>query len=287
MEILDLKIINCMAIKKYRPYTPSRRHMTTVDSSGLAKKKPEKAMVSGFRRAYGRSRGRISVRHKGAGAKRLYRFVDFHMEKHNVPARIEALEYDPNRSAFIALLLYRDGERRYMIAPHGIRAGDEIIASEKAPLRPGNRLPLREIPVGTFVYNIELLPNTKATLVRSAGSTAQVLAHEGIYVHLLMPSKEIRRIHSACWASIGAASNPDHATAVIGKAGRNRRKGVRPTVRGSAMNPVDHPHGGGEGRTGIGLKHPKTPWGKIARGVKTRRKKKISTRFIVRRRIKK
>lgn len=276
-----------MPIKRYRPYTQSRRHMTTVDFSALTRKKPEKALVSGFKRAYGRSRGRISVRHKGAGAKRRYRFVDFRMEKREVLARIEALEYDPNRSAFIALALYRDGERRYIVAPHGVQIGDEIIASEKAPLRPGNRLPLRAVPVGTFVYNVELLPNTKATLVRSAGSTAQVLAQEGTYSHLLMPSKEIRKIHSFCWASIGAVSNPDHGIAVTGKAGLNRRRGIRPTVRGSAMNPVDHPHGGGEGRTGIGLKHPKTPWGKPARGVKTRRKKKVSTRFIVRRRIKK
>lgn len=257
-----------MPIKTYHPYTHSRRHMQTADFSALARKEPEKALTRGGKRAVGRSRGRISVRHKGGGAKRLLRAVDFRLEKRNVPARVEALEYDPNRSAWIALVCYRDGERRYMVAPDGLKPGDEIITSQDAPLTPGNRLPLGNIPVGTFVYNLELLPNTKATLVRSAGSTAQVLAHEGAYTHVALPSKEVRKIHSRGWASVGAVSNPEHGAITIGKAGRVRHQGVRPTVRGSAMNPVDHPHGGGEGRTGIGLKRPKTPWGKPARGVK-------------------
>lgn len=261
--------------------------MTTADFSVLTRKKPLKSLVSGFQRHVGRSRGRISVRHKGAGVKRRYRLVDFRFDKRNIPARIESLEYDPNRSAYLMLLKYRDGERRYAVAPQGVRVGDEVVTHESAPLKPGNRLPLKNIPVGTFVYNIELIPNTKAVLIRSAGVGAQVLAQEGNYAHLLMPSKEIRKVHANAWASVGMVSNPDHDTIVIGKAGRARRMGIRPSVRGTAMNPVDHPHGGGEGRTGVGLKHPKTPWGKPAHGVKTRRRKKISSRFIVRRRIKK
>jgi large subunit ribosomal protein L2 len=276
-----------MAIRNYKPTTPSRRHMTVVDYSVLTKSKPEKSLVYGFKRKAGRTKKGISVRHKGGGAKRLYRLVDFRRAKLNVPGKVVSLEYDPNRSAFIALIKYNDGDKHYILAPHGLKVGQEIITSEKAPLEIGNRMFLENIPVGFQVYNIEYEPGKGGQLVRSAGSAAQVMAQEGRWTHIKLPSGEVRKFSARAWATIGALSNPEYNTVVIGKAGRARKMGRRPSVRGSAMNPVDHPHGGGEGRSGIGLKRPKTPWGKPAHGVKTRKKGKLSDRFIIQRRKKK
>ncbi len=246
---------------------------------------PYKPLTRGRHRAVGRnSDGRITTRHKGAGVKRLWREVDFRYDKKGVPARVETLEYDPNRTAFIALLAYTDGEKRYVLAPEGLSVGAKVITDENAPMETGNRTMLGKIPVGTAVYNVELEPNRGAALARSAGNKAVVLAQEEKTTHMELPSKEIRRISSRAWASIGSLSNAEQRYMVIGNAGRNRRRGVRPTVRGSAMNPVDHPHGGGEGRTLIGRRRgPATPWGKPARGVKTRGKKQ-SDKFILRRR---
>lgn len=271
-------------MKKYAPTSPGRRQAELFDTSVLAPKEPEKHLTAGFRRAVGRSSsGRISVRHKGGGAKRLYRMIDFRHDKKNVPAVVEAIEYDPNRTSFIALLRYADGERRYVLAPHGWRAGSQFVASEKAPIAVGNRLPLAAIPVGTFVFNVELTPGRGAQLVRSAGAGAQVVAVEGPYAQLKLPSGEIRKVRADGWATIGSLSNPEWSLMSVGKAGRNRLRGIRPTVRGSAMNPREHPHGGGEGRQPRGTKKPKTMWGKVTGGVKTRKKKR-SDQFILQRR---
>lgn len=275
-------------MKKYKPTTPSRRQMTTKDFSGLTKKKPERKLLKPLKKRAGRNRaGRITVRHKGGGAKRLYRIIEFGQEKLDVKAKVIALEYDPNRTAFLALLEYPDKERKYIIAPHDLKVGTEIIFSEKAPLVVGNRMKLKNILVGTIVHNIELEPGRGGKIVRGAGTGATVLAHENKFCHLKMPSTEIRKISGECFASIGEVSCPEHRFVNIGKAGRSRHKGIRPTVRGSAMGVHDHPHGGGEGRAPIGLKHPKTPWGKPARGVKTRKKRKKSNKFIIKRRKKK
>lgn len=274
-------------MKKYPPTSPARRQAEFIDwKRALTQKKPEKSLTSGWKRAVGRNvRGRITVRHKGGGAKRLWREVDFRHDKTGIPARIESIEYDPNRSSFIALLCYGDGERRYVLAPQGLAVGREVIFSQDAPLEIGNRMPLSQIPVGTQVYNVELEPGQGAKIVRSAGSAATVLAQEGVYTHLELPSKEIRRVRSENWASLGALSNPERRFINWGKAGRSRHRGIRPTVRGSAMNPVDHPHGGGEGRALIGRRRgPATPWGKPARGVKTRKRWKRSDKFILQRR---
>ena len=261
--------------------------MTKVESSQFTKKKPEKGLLSVIKKRGGRNlKGRITIRHRGGGAKRMYRHTDFGQEKIDISAKIIALEYDPNRSAFIALLEYQDKEKRYILAPQGLKVGDEIIISEKAELKPGNRMKLKNIPVGTLVYNIELELNKGGVIVKGAGTTAKVLAQEGKYSHLVLPSSEIRKVSKECFASIGMVSNPEHRYVTIGKAGRTRHKGKRPHVRGTAMNPVDHAHGGGEGRTGIGMKHPKTPWGKPALGVKTR-KKKWTDKLIIKRRKKK
>jgi large subunit ribosomal protein L2 len=276
-----------MALKSYNPVTPGSRQTKTVDYSLLSKKKPEKGLTSGFKRQVGRSHGQISVRHKGGGAKRLYREIDFKFDKRNVPGRVLSMEYDPNRSGFIALVQYQDGEKRYLLAPQEVKVGNEIITAESAPLKPGNRVLLGNIPVGFLVYNLEFEPNKGAQLVRSAGSFAKVMAHDQGYASVELPSGEVRKFSDSSWASIGSVSNPEYNTRVIGKAGRSRWMGIRPSVRGSAMNPVDHPHGGGEGRTGIGLKHPKTPWGKPALGVKTRNRTKQSNFFIIQRRKKK
>lgn len=271
-------------MKKYKPTTPGRRQMTKDDMSVLTKKEPEKKLLIRLPTRAGRARGRITVRHRGGGVKRLYRIIDFGQEKMNIPSKVVALEYDPYRTAFIMLLEYQDGDKRYRIAPQGIKIGDEIICAEKAELKPGNRMKLKNIPVGTQVYEVELQPGRKGQLVRSAGTAARVLAQEGKYTHLEMPSKEIHKVLGECFASIGAVSRPEHIFRVIGKAGIVRRKGRRPTVRGTAMNPVDHPHGGGEGRTPRGLKYPKTPWGKPALGVKTRRRKWTDKYILQRRR---
>jgi large subunit ribosomal protein L2 len=273
-------------MKTYKPTTPSRRGMTGIDFSQLTKKGPEKSLLKYVRRSVGRSAstGRITTRHKGGGVKKLYRVIEFSQTKINAPAKVIALEYDPNRTAFIALIEYKNKERQYIIAPQDLKVGQEIIFSESGPLTPGNRIKLKNIPVGTAVYNIELEPGKGGIIVRSAGSSAQVLAHDGDYTNLKMPSTEIRKFKGECFASIGMVSNPENRFYRVGKAGKNRHKGIRPTVRGSAMNPVDHPHGGGEGRQPIGLKYPKTPWGKHALGVKTRNRKKWSSKLIIQRR---
>lgn len=277
-------------MKNYRPTTPSRRQTLTIEyRKVLTTGKPEKSLTYGRKRAVGRnSAGRITTRHKGSGNKRLYREVDFRYDKMSVPARIASIEYDPNRTGFIGLAVFIDGEKRYLLLPQGVKVGDKVVTSADADLKPGNRLPLRKIPVGSFVYNIEVKPGSGAKLVRSAGSFAQVLASDGGYTLIKMPSTEVRKISENCWASLGAVSNEEQKLANLGKAGRSRWLGIRPTVRGSAQNPVDHPHGGGEGRQGIGLRRgPKTPWGKLAYGVKTRRAKKYSNLFRVSRRAKK
>lgn len=261
--------------------------MTTVTYRGvLSKSRPEKSLTSGFRRGSGRNaQGRITMRHKGGGHKRRFRDVDFIFEKFDIPARVASIEYDPNRSGFIALVVYRDGEKRYILAPKSVVVGREIIVSEKAALLPGNRLPLKHIPVGTFVYNIEVKYRGGAKLVRSAGNYAEVIAHDAGYANIKLPSTEVRRIPENAWASIGEVSNEEHHLENIGKAGRSRWKGIRPTVRGSAMNPVDHPYGGGEGRQGRGTRYPKTIWGKhVDKGQRSRRPKKYSNRLIVSRR---
>ncbi len=277
-------------MRKYKPTSPARRQMEVIDwrAVALTKNQPEKSLTRGFRRAVGRNAyGRITTRHKGGGVKRLWREVDFRYDKIDIPARVESVEYDPNRTSLVALILYRDGERRYVLVPQGVGVGREVMTSENAPLEIGNRLPLKKIPVGTAVYNIEIERGGGAKLVRSAGLSALVLAKEHEYTHIRLPSKEVRMLRSDNWASIGSLSRPEHRFMTIGKAGRGRHMGVRPTVRGSAMNPVDHPHGGGEGRALIGRRRgPATPWGKPARGVKTRKKRKKSDRFILSRRLK-
>src|SRR3989344_698080 len=272
-------------MKIYKPTTPSRRGMTGIDFSQLSKKRPEKCLLKYIKRSVGRgSSGRITVRHKGGGVKKLYRMIEFSQTRMDSPAKVVALEYDPNITAFIALIEYGDGLKQYIIAPHGLTVGQEIIFSEAAPLIIGNRMKLKNVPVGTTVYNIELEPGRGGKIVRSAGSSAQVLAYDENYVNLKMPSTEIRKFNHECFASIGTVSNPENRFYRVGKAGKSRLKGRRPHVRGSAMNPVDHPHGGGEGRQPIGLKHPKTPWGKPALGVKTRGRKKWSSKLIISRR---
>ena len=251
----------------------------------LTKKKPEKGLLLPLKKRAGRARsGKITIRHRGGGVKRLYRILDFGEEKLGIPAKVIALEYDPNRSAFIALLQYQDGEKRYRLAPKDLKIGDEIVASDKAEIKIGNRIKLKNIPVGTQIFNIELEPGKGGKLAKGAGTSAKVLAQEGKLTHLEMPSSEIRRIPQECFATIGQVSHAEHRFERIGKAGRTRLKGRRPVVRGTAMNPCDHPHGGGEGRSPIGLKYPKTPWGKPALGVKTRKKRKWTDKFIIKRR---
>ena len=272
-------------MKTYKPTTPARRGMTGIDFSQFSKKAPEKTLLKYVKRNVGRgSSGRITTRHKGGGVKKLYRIIEFSQTKINSPAKVIALEYDPNRTAFIALIEYADKIKQYIMAPQDLKIGQEVVFSELAPLISGNRMKLKNIPVGTNVYNIELNPGQGGKTVRSAGSSAQVLAHDGDYTNLKMPSTEIRRFSGECYASIGMVSNPENRFYRIGKAGKSRLKGSRPHVRGSVMNPVDHPHGGGEGRQPIGLKYPKTPWGRHASGVKTRNVKKWSNKLIISRR---
>ncbi len=263
--------------------------MTGIDYRNiLTRAEPEKNLTRGFRRPMGRnSAGRITTRHKGGGSRRLYREIDFKYDKYDISAVIKSIEYDPNRSGFIALVVYADGEKRYILAHNNIKVGEKIITSEKAEVKNGNRLPLGKIPVGSFIYNIEVKPRGGAALGRSAGSYIEVLAHDQGYALLKMPSGEVRKVSEKAWANIGQVSNEEHKLVVIGKAGRSRWMGIRPTVRGSAMNPCDHPFGGGEGRQGAGMKRPKNKWGKGIRGVKTRKRKKYSNIFIVNRRIKK
>lgn len=273
-------------MKIYKPTTPARRGMTGIDFSLLTRKRAEKSLVINWRRSNGRSKasGRITVRHKGGGVKKLYRVIEFAQTKMDAPAKVIALEYDPNRTGFIALIEYADTTRQYIITPQDLKVGDSVIFAETAPLTPGNRMKLKNVPVGTNVYNVELDPGKGGKMVRSAGSTAQVLAQEHGYTNLKMPSSEVRRVLGECFATIGMVSNQENRYYRVGKAGKSRLKGRRPHVRGSAMNPVDHPHGGGEGRQPIGLKHPKTPWGLPALGVKTRNRKKWTSKFIISRR---
>ncbi|MBX6378091.1 MAG: 50S ribosomal protein L2 [Clostridia bacterium] len=273
-----------MGIKKFKPTTPGRRQMTVLDFKELTRREPEKSLLRPLRKRAGRNVwGRITVRHRGGGHKRMYRLIDFRRDKDGVPARVAAIEYDPNRTSHIALLHYADGEKRYILAPQGLTAGDRVESGPEADIRPGNALPLRRIPVGTVIHNIELKPGKGGQLVRAAGTSAQLLAKEGDYAHVRLPSGEVRLIHLECRATVGAVGNADHENVRLGKAGRSRWLGRRPAVRGSAMNPVDHPHGGGEGKAPIG-RHPVTPWGKPALGKKTRKKGKPSDRFIVKRR---
>jgi large subunit ribosomal protein L2 len=274
-------------MKKYKPTTASRRHMSTVTYRGvLSGDKPHKPLVKGKKRSVGRNNaGRITTRHKGGGHKRLQRDIDFTYNKKNIIARVETIEYDPNRSGFIALVCYRDGERRYILAPQSVVVGDEFVVSEDAEVKVGNRMPLGKIPAGTFVYNVELKPGAGARLARSAGSFLEVVANDEGYTQVKMPSGEIRKIIATAWASIGEVSNQEHKLVTIGKAGRSRWMGKRPTVRGTAMNPVDHPHGGGEGRQGRGRRRATSKWGKeTGKGHKTRRAKKYSNNLIVSRR---
>jgi len=274
-------------MKTYKPVTKSSRGKTTIEyRKYLSGTRPLKALTKGKRQSGGRnSFGRITMRHKGGGHKKAYRFVDFAYDKKNIPAKVASIEYDPYRSAFIGLAIYADGEKRYVVVPRTLAVGDTFIVSEDAPVKVGNRLPLSKIPVGTFVYNIELKPGAGARLARAAGNYCEIVAQDAGYTHIKLPSTEVRRILGTSWASVGEASNEEHRLVNIGKAGRSRWMGVRPTVRGSAMNPVDHPHGGGEGRAGRGSRRQRTLWGKPAgKGQKTRRPKKYSNVFIVSRR---
>lgn len=275
-------------MKLLKPTTPGQRQRSIADYSMLTKKEPEKSLTFGRKRRMGRSKqGRITTRHKGGGNKKLFREIDFKQNKIDIPGTIIALEYDPNRSAFISLIRYHDGEKRYTLAVKNMKVGDAVITSQTAPLTDGSRMPLGKIPVGFFVHNVEMQPGKGGQIVRSAGSSAKIMAHEGKYTNVQMPSSEVRRILSSCLATIGVLSNPEHNLISYGKAGASRWRGIRPTVRGSAMNPVDHPHGGGEGAQPIGLPYPKTPWGKHALGKKTRRKHHATNKFIVSRRVKK
>ena len=274
-------------MKSYKPTSPSRRQMSHVTYRGTFNAdEPEKSLTKGFHRSVGRNnQGRITMRHKGAGHKRLFREVDFFYNKKDVPAKIATIEYDPNRSGFISLLNYADGEKRYALLPKSLKVGDTVLVSEKAELRAGNRLPLRNIPVGTFIYNVEVKPGAGGSLARAAGNYAEVVAQEGGYTQVKLPSTEVRKIKDSAWASIGEVSNEENRLQNYGKAGRSRWKGIRPTVRGTAMNPVDHPYGGGEGRQGRGTRRAKTRWGKpVGKGQKSRRSKKYSNSMIVSRR---
>jgi len=275
-----------MAVKKYKPVTPGTRNMTGHTFEEITKSKPERSLIvplhkSGGRNAY----GRITVRHRGGGHRRFIRIVDFKRDKRDIPAKVAAIEYDPNRTARLALLNYADGEKRYIVAPVDLKVGDTVMAGAKAEIRSGNALPIANIPVGTLIHNIEFNEGRGGQLVRSAGGAAQLLAKEGDFAQIRMPSGEVRLIRQACYATIGQIGNLDHGNVKLGKAGRKRHKGIRPTVRGSAMSPRDHPHGGGEGRQPIGLPGPKSPWGKPTLGYKTRRNKKTD-QYIVRRRSK-
>lgn len=275
-----------MAIKKFKPTSPGRRTMTVSAFEEITTNKPEKSLLEPLKRSGGRNaKGRLTVRHRGGGHKRMFRIIDFKRDKDGIPAKVATIEYDPNRTANIALLNYADGEKRYMVAPAGLKVGDTVVSGPKADIKVGNTLPLRNIPVGTVIHNLEMKPGKGAQMVRSAGTSAQLMAKEGNYAHIRMPSGEVRLVHIDCKATIGQVGNLDHENITIGKAGRTRWLGIRPTVRGVVMNPVDHPHGGGEGRSPIGRKNPVTPWGKPAIGGKTR-KRKPSDKMIVKKRTK-
>ncbi len=274
-----------MGIKTFNPYTPSRRHMTVVERTEITAKTPERSLTVPLKKHAGRNaQGKITVRHRGGGSRRKYRIIDFKRNKDGVPAIVKTIEYDPNRSANIALVSYLDGQKAYIIAPEGLQVGQRIMNGPDAEIAVGNALPLQNIPVGTQLHNIELHPGKGGQFVRAAGNSAQLMAKEGKYATLRLPSGEMRMVPVVCRATIGVVGNGEHALVNIGKAGRKRHMGIRPTVRGSAMNPNDHPHGGGEGKTGIGRPGPCTPWGKPALGYKTRKKRKPSDKMIIRRR---
>ncbi|HHX20383.1 MAG TPA: 50S ribosomal protein L2 [Clostridiales bacterium] len=274
-----------MAIRVYKPTSPGRRLMSVLSFEEVTQKASVKSLLAPNKKHAGRNKqGKITVRHKGGGHKTKYRLIDFKRNKLNVPAKVAGIEYDPNRSAFIALLHYLDGEKRYILAPLGLKVGDMVVAGEDADIIPGNALPIANIPVGTLIHNIELRPGSGGQLVRSAGTYAQLMAKEDSYAQVRLPSGEVRRVPINGYATIGTVGNTDHENVRIGKAGRSRNMGIRPTVRGSVMNPVDHPHGGGEGKSPIGMPSPVTPWGKPALGLKTRKRKKYSNRLIVKRR---
>jgi len=275
-----------MAVKKYKPTTPGQRGMTGYTFEEITKSTPERSLIIHPRNYGGRdTTGRVSVRHRGGGNRRYIRIIDFKRDKHDIPAKVAAIEYDPNRTARLALLFYADGEKRYIIAPLGINVGDTLFSGPQAEIRPGNCLPLANIPVGTLVHNLELKEGKGGQLVRAAGGAAQLLAKEGDFAQVRLPSGEVRLVRQACYATIGQVGNLDHSNVKLGKAGRKRHMGIRPTVRGSAMTPRDHPHGGGEGRQPIGMPGPKSPWGRPTRGYKTRRNKRTD-QYIVRRRSK-
>ena len=277
-----------MAIKRYKPYTPSRRHMTSSDFGEITKTEPEKSLVTHIKKHSGRNnQGKITVRHHGGGGKKKYRIIDFKRNKDGVPAKVIAIEYDPNRTANIALLSYLDGEKRYIIAPNGLKVGSKLMSGPDAEIVVGNALAMKDMPVGTQIHNIEMKPGAGGQLVRSAGNSAQLMAKEGKYATVRLPSGEMRFLPIGCKATVGQVGNIDHELITIGKAGRKRHMGIRPTVRGSVMNPNDHPHGGGEGKAPIGRSGPSTPWGKPALGYKTRKKNKASNKYIVRSRNKK
>jgi len=276
-----------MGVKKFKPVTPGQRGMTGYTFEEITKSTPERALVRSLQKSGGRNMyGRVTVRHRGGGNRRLMRIVDYKREKHGIPARVAAIEYDPNRTARLALLFYVDGEKRYIIAPLDVRVGDTLVSGPQAEVRPGNCLPISNIPVGTLVHNVELKQGRGGQLVRAAGGAAQLLAKEGDYAQVRMPSGEVRLVRQECYATIGQVGNLDHSNIKLGKAGRKRHMGIRPTVRGTAMSPRDHPHGGGEGRQPIGMPSPKSPWGKPTLGYKTRRNKKTD-QYIIRRRGKK
>ena len=272
-----------MAVKRYKPTSPGRRFLTVATFEEITKKEPEKSLLAPLKKRAGRNvYGRVTVRHRGGGHKRKYRIIDFKRDKENIPAKVAGIEYDPNRPAYIALLNYADGEKRYILSPLGLRVGQTVMSGPEAEIRPGNAMRLRHIPVGTFVHNIELKEGAGGQLARAAGTAAQLVAKEGRFAHLRLPSGEVRLVSLDCRATIGQLGNIEHENITIGKAGRSRWLGRRPTVRGSAMNPVDHPHGGGEGKAPIGRKSPVTPWGKPTLGYKTRKKNKVSDKYIVR-----
>ena len=274
-----------MGIKTFRPYTPSRRNMTVLTYDEITKKTPEKSLLTKKKKNAGRnSYGRITVRHQGGGNRQKYRIIDFKRKKDNMVATVIGIEYDPNRTSNIALIQYEDGEKAYIIAPVGLKDGDKVVSGENIDIKPGNCLPIENIPVGTLIHNIELNPGQGGKLVKAAGGEAQLMAKEGDYAHIRLPSGEMRLVRAKCRATIGTIGNTDHSNVKLGKAGRTRHMGIRPTVRGSVMNPVDHPHGGGEGRAPVGHSGPLTPWGKPALGYKTRKKNNRTDKYIVKRR---
>ena len=274
-----------MGIKTFRPYTPSRRNMTVLTYDEITKKTPEKSLLTKKKKNAGRnSYGRITVRHQGGGNRQKYRIIDFKRKKDNMVATVIGIEYDPNRTSNIALIQYEDGEKAYIIAPAGLKDGDKVVSGENVDIKPGNCLPIENIPVGTLIHNIELNPGQGGKLVKAAGGEAQLMAKEGDYAHIRLPSGEMRLVRAKCRATIGTIGNTDHSNVKLGKAGRTRHMGIRPTVRGSVMNPVDHPHGGGEGRAPVGHSGPLTPWGKPALGYKTRKKNNKTDKYIVKRR---